>query len=81
MRTTIDRGGRIVIPKDIRDEIGLHPGDEVEIELRGTTVEVVRPTGHARLVEHDGLLVVADTNAGSGMTDDDLRRLRLDVQR
>jgi len=32
MRTTIDRAGRIVVPKAIREELGLRPG--IELELR-----------------------------------------------
>ncbi|MGI8652333.1 MAG: AbrB/MazE/SpoVT family DNA-binding domain-containing protein, partial [Geodermatophilaceae bacterium] len=31
MRTTIDRLGRLVIPKSIRDELGLAGGGEVDI--------------------------------------------------
>jgi len=31
MRTTIDAGGRVVIPKDIRDLLGLTPGQTVDV--------------------------------------------------
>ena len=36
MRTTIDGGGRIVVPKRMRDFLGLVAGSEVEIELDGS---------------------------------------------
>lgn len=29
--------GQVTIPKEIRDELGLHPGDEVEFEERDGT--------------------------------------------
>jgi len=79
MRTTIDRGGRIVIPKGVRDEIGLHPGDEVNVELRGSIVQIERVQLESRLVDEGGLLVVPD--AGATLRDADVRRMRLDVQR
>lgn len=79
MLTTIDSGGRIVIPKDIRDEIGLHPGDQVNVELRGSVVHVALAQTESRLVDEAGLLVIP--NAGAALSDADVRRLRLDVQR
>lgn len=33
MRTTIDKAGRIVVPKGMRDELGWNGGAEVEISL------------------------------------------------
>jgi len=35
MKTTIDKAGRIVVPKSLRDALHLYGGDEVEIELDG----------------------------------------------
>ena len=40
--------GQIVIPKEIRDRVSLHPGDEVVVELHGTAIVVTarqRPSG------------------------------------
>ena len=33
MRTTIDSGGRIVIPKEIRSRLGLAPGQVLDIAI------------------------------------------------
>lgn len=73
MRTTIDRAGRIVIPKELRDRVGLVPG-EVDIDVRGSSV-VIESIPGGRVVEEDGRLVVEAT--GVWLTDADVRRLRL----
>jgi AbrB family looped-hinge helix DNA binding protein len=41
MRTTIDSAGRIVVPKSLRQALGLSGGDEVEITLAGERIELV----------------------------------------
>lgn len=56
MRTTIDAAGRIVVPKPMRDELGLTGGQELEISARDGRIEVeVAPVG-MRLEERDGML-------------------------
>lgn len=42
MKTTIDRAGRIVVPRPIRDKAGLTPGTEIEITLDGFAVRIAR---------------------------------------
>jgi len=61
MRTTIDKSGRIVVPKPMRDELGLNGGNELEISLVDGHIEIdVIPTP-VRLERRDGRLVaVAD---------------------
>ena len=39
--------GQVVIPKDLRDELGIEPGDEVSFWRDGDHV-ALRPTRHAR---------------------------------
>jgi len=34
MTVRVGAKGQVVIPKSIRDRAGLHPGDEVDVELR-----------------------------------------------
>lgn len=43
MRTTIDRAGRIVVPKRLRDELGLRGGEELEVSVREGRLEIERP--------------------------------------
>jgi AbrB family looped-hinge helix DNA binding protein len=56
MKTTIDRAGRIVIPKPMRDELGLHGGEELEISARDGRIEIEPSARGMTLVERDGFL-------------------------
>jgi AbrB family looped-hinge helix DNA binding protein len=41
MTRRIGAKGQVVIPKDVRDRAHLHPGDEVDFELRGEEIVLV----------------------------------------
>jgi AbrB family looped-hinge helix DNA binding protein len=45
MRITIDKAGRVIIPKPLRDELQLAPGDTLELESMGEriTLRPLRP--------------------------------------
>ena len=67
MRTTIDKAGRLVIPKPLRDQLGLGPGEViVTAEGAGLRVEALAAED---LVERSGRLVIP---AGGCVVDDDL---------
>jgi AbrB family looped-hinge helix DNA binding protein len=72
MRTTIDRAGRLVVPKPLRDQLGLHPG-EVEVVADGTCLRVEAVAGDT-LEHRNGRLVIPA--GGAAITDDDVRALR-----
>ena len=57
VEVTVDSVGRIVVPKPLRDALGLVPGASVDVSLYGAGLQLV-PTGRtARLREIDGSLV------------------------
>ena len=61
MRVTIDAAGRVVIPKSLRDAIGLGDGGDVEIELIDGALVVSPPTVRKRVEQRDGrVVIVAD---------------------
>jgi len=56
MRTTIDRAGRLVIPRQLRDRIGFAAGGPVDVWLDGSGIRVEPVSGgDLRL---DGTLLV-----------------------
>jgi AbrB family looped-hinge helix DNA binding protein len=73
MKTTIDGAGRVVIPKPLRDEAGLEPGTEVEIELRDGRIEIEPATVPMRLVRRGGRVVIEAEGDMPPLTDEDVR--------
>jgi bifunctional DNA-binding transcriptional regulator/antitoxin component of YhaV-PrlF toxin-antitoxin module len=71
MRTTIDKAGRLVIPKSLREEAGC--SGEVEVVLDGTGIRI-DAVATGRLSEEDGRPVIA--SAGTPIDDDAVRALR-----
>ena len=57
MLTTIDAGGRVVIPKSVRDRLGLRPGAQVEVVEVDGRVEITPAVTPIEVVEVDGRLV------------------------
>lgn len=37
--------GQVTIPQDIRDQLGIHPGSEVEFRIEGEGVKLLRVKG------------------------------------
>lgn len=67
MEATVDSVGRIVVPKPLRDALGLRAGSRVDISWYGAGLAIVPAGRTARLVEEDGVLVVT----GETEIDDD----------
>ena len=56
-KLTLDKAGRIVLPKPLRDELQLEPGDTLELETSGEEI-VLRPArGSAQLRKKQGVWV------------------------
>jgi AbrB family looped-hinge helix DNA binding protein len=77
MEVTIDQAGRIVLPKPIRDALGLLPGTKVDISPYGAGAQLVPAGRTARLVEEDGVLVAV----GETPADDDVVFALIDAGR
>lgn len=74
MKTSLDRFGRLVVPKEIRDKFGWRAGAEIEIEECEDEV-VLKPAGkETPLRIEDGVLVF--TGAATGDLVDAVRAHR-----
>lgn len=63
MEAVIDSGGRVVLPKQLRDALGLTPGSTVDISAYGAGLQIV-PGGRTARLERDAdgrLIAKADT--------------------
>lgn len=61
MRTTIDRSGRIVVPKPLREQLNLEAGTRLEIRVRGERLEIEPVPAPMRLVRRgEGLVATTD---------------------
>lgn len=57
MTFTIDRAGRVVIPKGIREQMNWTPGAELILETKGEEVIIKRADTEPSLSKVEGLLV------------------------
>jgi AbrB family looped-hinge helix DNA binding protein len=81
MKTTIDRAGRLVVPKKIRDAAGIVPGSELTIRVADGRIEIEPAPLEVRLVKRGSLTVAVPRNRvppltpeAVGQTLDRLRR-------
>lgn len=81
MLVSIDRVGRVVIPKALRVALGITPETELELIPDGSGLRI-EPVRRDRRPIHtsDGLPILGKVD-GATLTDDDVRRLRDDLQR
>ena len=67
---TLDKSGRIIIPKTVRDELNLEPGDTLALDSKGDqlTLRAVRPASRLRkkkgvwVLSTGRKITLADTN-------------------
>jgi len=78
LHLSIDRFGRIVLPKEIRDRFGVKPGTEFELEERGDAILLKPVQKMAKIIDKGGWLVVE--TGGRPLTqeevDDSIRKVR-----
>lgn len=77
MEVTIDSVGRIVVPKSLREVLGLVAGSTVDISRYGAGLQLVPAGRTARLVDEDGALVAT----GDTSIDDDVVFGLIDARR
>lgn len=80
MQVTIDAAGRVVIPKQVRERLGLTAGSTLDLDELGDHVEL-RPSGREVWIDHSGPRPVARAGTDAPvLTAEDVRD-RVDRQR
>src|SRR5580704_6244350 len=75
---TIDKAGRIVLPKPVRDELQLSPGDSLEVDSSEERV-ILRPVrGNARIYKKQGVWVM---HGGTPLSEDVIEKTRQQIRR
>ncbi len=64
METTLDRFGRIIIPKEVRDDMGLETGAVLQIEKKGERIVLQPLQGEPKISEKKGIPVFTGTAVG-----------------
>ncbi|HMS87838.1 MAG TPA: AbrB/MazE/SpoVT family DNA-binding domain-containing protein [Acidimicrobiales bacterium] len=77
MKTTIDSAGRLVVPKVLRDRLGLKPGSTVDVSAYGAGLQLVAVGRTARVRTIRGEVVAESETV---ITDEDVFAL-LDADR
>lgn len=73
MHTTIDRAGRIVVPKALRDGLGLSGGEDLEITVRDGAIVIEPRAARVTLAETPQGLVATPAEDLPPLTDDIVR--------
>jgi AbrB family looped-hinge helix DNA binding protein len=75
MKTTIDAAGRLVIPKELREQAGIVPGMELEVRCRDGRIELEPSDGYVTLEERDGFLVGVPRGEFSPISAEEVQKL------
>lgn len=76
-RLVIDKAGRVVIPKPVREELQLEPGDALELESGGAQITLRPARGVGPLQNEHGIWVLhTGEPLPASATDDLLRQIR-----
>lgn len=73
MRTTIDGAGRIIVPKAMRNAMGLTAGREIDMVFTDGRIEIEIAPADVVVERGEGLSRLVAKNALPPLTDDDVR--------
>lgn len=76
----MDSAGRIVIPRDIRKEAGLQPGEPLEIRSREGRIEIEPAPREVRLVRRGSLLIAVPEQEGPVLDAETVEVTRRDLR-
>lgn len=76
MHATIDAGGRVVVPKDIRERLGLLPGTQVELTEIDGALEINPVVTPMSVAERDGVIVLESERTMPTLTAEQARAVQ-----
>jgi AbrB family looped-hinge helix DNA binding protein len=78
----IDKAGRVVLPKPVRDALQITPGDALELESSDDQI-ILRPArGRARMHKKQGVWVLhGDSPLPAGTVEETIRKVRHERER
>jgi AbrB family looped-hinge helix DNA binding protein len=77
-KLTIDKAGRIVVPKPIREELHIQPGDTLEIETHGEEIKLRPVRARATMRKKRGVWVF---DTGAPLTSEIVEEIIRDVRK
>ncbi len=81
MLATIDAGGRVVVPKDIRERLGLRPGAQVELTEIDGALEITPVVTPMSVIERDGGVVLDTKEPMPTLTVEQVRAVQESTRR
>jgi AbrB family looped-hinge helix DNA binding protein len=76
MKTSMDRAGRLVIPKEIRREARIEPGAPLDVRWKDGRIEIEPAYAQVRLERRGKLLVAVPTGKMPKLTHEMVERTR-----
>lgn len=81
MVATIDKAGRIVVPKRLREQLGFKPGQKLELSAVDGRLEVEHPTTPVHLEQRGGRLVAVTDAPMPALTQEQVRETLEQIRR
>ena len=81
MMVSIDRAGRVVIPKEVRDRLSLAADASLSLDIEGGSIRLTPERGPSRSFRTIDGFPVFEAVEGYTLTDADVQRLRDGDQR
>ena len=80
IETTIDAAGRLVVPKPIREQAGIAPGDTLTVSYSDGRIEIEPAPRAVRIEERNGFRIAEPTGSFETLHEETVRRTREEVR-
>ncbi len=80
IQTTIDASGRLVLPKAIRDEVGIEPGMMLRLVVREGKIEIEPAPREVRIVQKGPLRIAMPAAEGPPLQEATVQAVRREIR-